>query len=68
MSGSRDEGVLLGAVRPGPQPPGRGWLVGRRHGERLVQVGWRDPDPPITGRVRPDSAGGPAAALDGDDP
>ena len=49
MSGSRDEGVLLGTVRPGPQPPGRGWLVGRRHGERLVQVGWRAPDPPITG-------------------
>ncbi|WP_433783692.1 type VII secretion protein EccCa [Actinomycetospora sp. CA-101289] len=48
MSGSRDEGVLLGTVRPGPQPPGRGWLVGRRHGERLVQVGWRAPDPPIT--------------------
>ncbi|MEJ2865998.1 type VII secretion protein EccCa [Actinomycetospora flava] len=48
MSGSRDEGVLLGTVRPGPQPPGRGWLVSRRHGERLVQVGWRDPDPPIT--------------------
>lgn len=49
MSGQRDEGPLLGSVRPGPQPPGRGWLVGRRHGERLVQVAWRAPDPPITG-------------------
>lgn len=49
MSGSRDEGPLLGSVRPGPQPPGRGWLVSRRHGERLVQLGWRAPDPPITG-------------------
>ncbi|GAA4865995.1 type VII secretion protein EccCa [Actinomycetospora straminea] len=58
MSGSRDEGVLLGSVRPGPQPPGRGWLVGRRHGERLVQVGWRAPDPPITGPVRPAGAAG----------
>ncbi|MEJ2888233.1 type VII secretion protein EccCa [Actinomycetospora aeridis] len=55
MSGSRDEGVLLGTVRPGPQPPGRGWLVSRRHGERLVQVGWRAPDPPIT--ALPDPAG-----------
>jgi S-DNA-T family DNA segregation ATPase FtsK/SpoIIIE len=58
MSGSRDEGVLLGTVRPGPQPPGRGWLVSRRHGERLVQVGWRDPDPPIT--AVPDAAAGDA--------
>jgi S-DNA-T family DNA segregation ATPase FtsK/SpoIIIE len=49
MSGSRDEGALLGTVRPGPQPPGRGWLVGRRHGERLVQIAWRAPEPPITG-------------------
>ncbi|MDF2980046.1 MAG: FtsK/SpoIIIE family protein putative EssC component of Type secretion system, partial [Actinomycetospora sp.] len=60
MSGSRDEGVLLGTVRPGPQPPGRGWLVGRRHGERLVQVGWRAPDPPITEPAR-------ASAGPGDD-
>ncbi|HSK61685.1 MAG TPA: type VII secretion protein EccCb, partial [Actinomycetospora sp.] len=68
MSGSRDEGVLLGTVRPGPQPPGRGWLVGRRHGERLVQVGWRAPDPPITeperaapepGDATPDTPGPP---------
>ncbi|PVZ07864.1 type VII secretion protein EccCb [Actinomycetospora cinnamomea] len=59
MSGSRDEGVLLGTVRPGPQPPGRGWLVGRRHGERLVQVGWRAPDPPITEPARRDPPGGP---------
>jgi len=60
MSGSRDEGVLLGTVRPGPQPPGRGWLVGRRHGERLVQVAWRAPDPPITEPARA-AAGSPAA-------
>ncbi|MHC1562894.1 type VII secretion protein EccCa [Actinomycetospora sp. C-140] len=56
MSGSRDEGVLLGTVRPGPQPPGRGWLVGRRQGERLVQVGWRAPDPPITAPAGADPA------------
>ncbi|WP_276329023.1 type VII secretion protein EccCa [Crossiella equi] len=40
MSGSRDEGVLLGTVRPGPMPPGRGNLVGRRYGTQLVQVAW----------------------------
>jgi S-DNA-T family DNA segregation ATPase FtsK/SpoIIIE len=38
MSGDRDEGVLLGTVRPGPLPPGRGWLVTRRGGTRLVQL------------------------------
>ncbi|UWZ37210.1 type VII secretion protein EccCa [Dactylosporangium roseum] len=38
MSGDRDEGVLLGTVRPGPLPPGRGWLVTRREEARLVQV------------------------------
>jgi S-DNA-T family DNA segregation ATPase FtsK/SpoIIIE len=38
MSGDREEGVLLGTVRPGPLPPGRGWLVTRREGARLVQV------------------------------
>ena len=38
MSGDRDEGVLLGTVRPGPLPPGRGWMVTRRGGTRLVQL------------------------------
>jgi S-DNA-T family DNA segregation ATPase FtsK/SpoIIIE len=38
MSGDREEGALLGNVRPGPLPPGRGWLVTRREGTRLVQV------------------------------
>ncbi|MEE6261333.1 type VII secretion protein EccCa [Plantactinospora sonchi] len=43
MSGSRDEGPLLGDVRPGPQPPGRGVLVRRRSGPMTVQVGWAPP-------------------------
>jgi S-DNA-T family DNA segregation ATPase FtsK/SpoIIIE len=43
MSGSRDEGVLLGDVRPSPQPPGRGTLVRRRGTPMLVQVGWTPP-------------------------
>jgi S-DNA-T family DNA segregation ATPase FtsK/SpoIIIE len=38
LSGDRDEGALLGAVRPGPLPPGRGWLVTRKEGIRLVQL------------------------------
>ncbi|MGF7237053.1 MAG: type VII secretion protein EccCa [Frankia sp.] len=43
MSGSRDEGPLIGGVRPGALPPGRGWLVDRRHGARLVQLAWLAP-------------------------
>jgi S-DNA-T family DNA segregation ATPase FtsK/SpoIIIE len=43
MSGERDEGPLLGNVRPSAQPPGRGWLVTRRGGARLVQLAWLDP-------------------------
>jgi S-DNA-T family DNA segregation ATPase FtsK/SpoIIIE len=38
MSGDRDEGPLLGNVRPGPLPPGRARLVTRRDGVRLVQL------------------------------
>ncbi len=38
LAGDRDEGPLVGSVRPGPQPPGRGWLVSRRDGTRLVQL------------------------------
>jgi S-DNA-T family DNA segregation ATPase FtsK/SpoIIIE len=38
MSGSPDEGALIGAVRPMPMPPGRGRLITRREGVRLVQI------------------------------
>ncbi|WP_432834409.1 type VII secretion protein EccCa [Dactylosporangium sp. CA-092794] len=38
MSGDRDEGVLLGSVRFGPLPPGRGRLVTRREEGTLIQV------------------------------
>ncbi|MEH0841403.1 type VII secretion protein EccCa [Micromonospora sp. CPCC 205711] len=38
MSGSPDEGPLVGQVRPGPLPAGRGRLVTRREGVRLVQL------------------------------
>jgi S-DNA-T family DNA segregation ATPase FtsK/SpoIIIE len=43
MSGDREEGVLLGNVKPSLQPPGRGWLVTRREGARLVQLAWLPP-------------------------
>jgi len=38
MSGPPDEGALIGAVRPAPLPPGRGRLLTRREGVRLVQL------------------------------
>src|SRR5262249_42026174 len=38
MAGDRDEGALVATVRPSPQPPGRGFLVTRRDGTRLIQL------------------------------
>ena len=38
MSGPSDEGALIGSVRPALLPPGRGRLVTRREGVRLVQL------------------------------
>ncbi len=38
MSGSRDEGTLLGSVKPQHLPAGRGYLADRRSGVRLVQT------------------------------
>jgi S-DNA-T family DNA segregation ATPase FtsK/SpoIIIE len=43
MSGDRDEGVLAGAVRPAALPPGRGWLVTRKDGTRLIQLAYLPP-------------------------
>ncbi|MFJ2868599.1 type VII secretion protein EccCa [Kitasatospora sp. NPDC087314] len=41
LSGNRDEGALLGTVRPTPLPPGRGVYVSRRAtGGQMVQTGW----------------------------
>ncbi|RDI64473.1 type VII secretion protein EccCa [Nocardia pseudobrasiliensis] len=39
MSGNRDEGPLLGNVRPSEMPPGRGVMV-TRAGNNLIQVAW----------------------------
>jgi S-DNA-T family DNA segregation ATPase FtsK/SpoIIIE len=43
-SGSRDEGALIGNVRPSAMPPGRGVLVTRKLGQQLIQVGWIPPE------------------------
>ncbi|MGN9910696.1 type VII secretion protein EccCb [Phytohabitans sp. LJ34] len=40
MSGDKEEGALVGGVRPEPLPPGRGRLVTRREGVRLVQLAY----------------------------
>ncbi|MGX1768676.1 type VII secretion protein EccCa [Dietzia sp. NPDC055343] len=45
MSGSREEGPLLGGVRPGPLPAGRGRFVTRDGGARLVQTALAKPGP-----------------------
>jgi S-DNA-T family DNA segregation ATPase FtsK/SpoIIIE len=38
LSGSKDEGAVLGSVKMEPLPAGRGRLVHRRHGAVLVQT------------------------------
>ncbi|MFZ2016766.1 MAG: type VII secretion protein EccCa [Nocardioides sp.] len=43
LSGSPEEGPLVGGVRPVPAPPGRGRLVTRSRGVQVVQLAWRPP-------------------------
>jgi ESX secretion system protein EccC len=43
-SGSKDEGALLGNVKPTAMPPGRGNLVTRKFGTQLMQVAWIQPE------------------------
>ncbi|WP_371481477.1 type VII secretion protein EccCa [Kitasatospora sp. NBC_00315] len=41
LSGNKDEGALLGTVKPQPLPPGRGIFVSRRIASgQMVQTGW----------------------------
>ncbi len=42
MSGNKDEGVLLGNLKPSRQPPGRGSLVRRSDGVQLIQTAMID--------------------------
>ncbi|UGT60014.1 type VII secretion protein EccCa [Nocardia asteroides] len=43
MSGSRDEGKLIGDVRPMRLPPGRGVLVSRSREQEMVQIAYLPP-------------------------
>ncbi|PPK69573.1 type VII secretion protein EccCa [Actinokineospora auranticolor] len=43
-SGSKDEGNLLGTVKPSAMPPGRGTLVSRKVGQSLMHIAWISPD------------------------
>jgi len=43
MSGSPDEGLVVGSVRQSPMPPGRGTLITRDGHSQLVQVAWSPP-------------------------
>ncbi|GIE87442.1 type VII secretion protein EccCa [Actinoplanes regularis] len=45
MSGPSEEGALIGTVRPEPLPPGRGRLVTRREGIRLIQLAQPETEP-----------------------
>ncbi|MBK1789091.1 type VII secretion protein EccCa [Prauserella cavernicola] len=43
LSGDKDEGPLLGGLKPEFLPPGRGRLVGRGHAPKLLQLAWLPP-------------------------
>ncbi|GLW32375.1 type VII secretion protein EccC [Actinoplanes regularis] len=43
MSGPREEGPLFGTIKPQVLPPGRAWMITRKHGARLVQLAWTPP-------------------------
>ena len=43
LSGPRDEGVLIGNLRPQPAPPGRARFVTRDRGTETTQLAWLDP-------------------------
>ncbi len=49
-SGSKDEGVLWGSVRPSVQPPGRGTLITKKDVQQ-IQVAWIDPEDGIEQQV-----------------
>ncbi|WP_280410231.1 type VII secretion protein EccCa [Nocardia brasiliensis] len=43
MSGSRDEGKIIGEIRPSKLPPGRGTLASRSKGQEMVQIAYLPP-------------------------
>ena len=44
LSGSREEGPLVGAVRARPSVPGRAQLITRDRGSEVLQIGWTAPN------------------------
>ncbi|WP_326835119.1 type VII secretion protein EccCa [Amycolatopsis rhabdoformis] len=44
MNGSKDEGALIGNIRPAAMPPGRGIMLSRKNGRQLLQVSWIQPE------------------------
>ena len=44
LSGPRDEGVLIGNLRPQPAPEGRARVVTRDGGTETAQLAWTRPD------------------------
>ena len=43
LSGPRDEGILIGNLRPQPAAPGRARFVTRDRGTETTQLAWTDP-------------------------
>ena len=43
LSGSPDEGALIGRAKATPQPPGRGRIVSRELGDQVLQLAWQPP-------------------------
>jgi S-DNA-T family DNA segregation ATPase FtsK/SpoIIIE len=43
LSGSPDEGALIGGAKPIPAVPGRAQLVTRDEGRQVVQLAWTAP-------------------------
>jgi len=43
LSGPRDEGILIGNLRPQPAPAGRARVVTRDGGTQTAQLAWLDP-------------------------
>ena len=43
LSGSPDEGALIGSAKPVPGVPGRGQLVTREHGRQVIQLAFEPP-------------------------
>jgi S-DNA-T family DNA segregation ATPase FtsK/SpoIIIE len=43
LSGSPDEGPLIGNARPRPAPPGRAQLITRDRGLEIIQTAWAPP-------------------------